>query len=328
MAECPKIPKVFFSKNWQAFYEYWCRRIFREGCESNRTVRVYAGTIRLFFAWLPRAPNQKSRHPESVTQQEILDFLNRPGRAGRPPSPYTYNGRLAVLASFYSYAAEYNIGKKMLFNATSPTHGLNRRATKPADRTLTPEEVNRFLAAIPRDTVAGLRDRAMVLFYLLTGRRCSEIARLCWRDLEYRGGQWWYSFKGKGHRDIDDKDILHPAAKAALDEYLEFSGRAATIQPDDALFISVKWRARTRALHPYSFSKMMAPYWRAAGLHGSCHFFRHTHAYEFWLSNGKDLIKVSKRLRHKNIQQTLAYLEAAQKTGIEELDAMAQRFNL
>ena len=330
MSELPKVPKVFLSKHWQPCYESWCLHIFRSGCESKKTIKTYSGTIKQFFTGLNCESDKKSRSPESVKQQEVENFLNLPGRDNRPPSPYTYNNRLAILSSFYSYAARYDIasgtGTRKLFHATSPTHGLSARSTKPADRTLTQEEVTRFVSVIPRDTVAGLRDRAMVLFYLWTGRRCAEIVRLRWRDLECRGGQWYYSFRGKGHRDTDDKDWLHPDAKEALDEYLEVSGRIDTIQADDALFTAIKWRSQPLPMNPGSINDIFKPYWEAAGLKGSCHFFRHTHAYNFYLATGKDIVKVSHRLRHRSLNQTRDYLEAAEKTDMNDMAALAARF--
>ena len=46
----------------------------------------------------------------------------------------------------------------------------------------------RLLAAIPVESAAGLRLRALVLAYLLTGRRRSEVLNLRWRDLDLEGG--------------------------------------------------------------------------------------------------------------------------------------------
>jgi integrase len=57
--------------------------------------------------------------------------------------------------------------------------------------------VARLLAAIPVESAAGLRLRALVLVYLLTGRRRSEVLNLRWRDLDLEGG--FYRYTGSGH---------------------------------------------------------------------------------------------------------------------------------
>jgi len=56
--------------------------------------------------------------------------------------------------------------------------------------------VARLLAAIPVESAAGLRLRALVLAYLLIGRRRSEVLSLRWRDLDLEGG--FYRYTGKG----------------------------------------------------------------------------------------------------------------------------------
>jgi hypothetical protein len=55
------------------------------------------------------------------------------------------------------------------------------------------------LAAIPVESAAGLRLRALVLAYLLTGRRRSEVLNLRWRDLDLEGG--FYRYTGKGGKE-------------------------------------------------------------------------------------------------------------------------------
>jgi integrase len=59
--------------------------------------------------------------------------------------------------------------------------------------------VARLLAAIPVESAAGLRLRALVLAYLLTGRRRSEVLNLRWRDLDLEGG--FYRYTGKGGKE-------------------------------------------------------------------------------------------------------------------------------
>jgi integrase len=72
-----------------------------------------------------------------------------------------------------------------------------RREPYARARGLSAEEVARLLAAIPVESAAGLRLRALVLAYLLTGRRRSEVLNLRWRDLDLEGG--FYRYTGSGH---------------------------------------------------------------------------------------------------------------------------------
>jgi integrase len=71
-----------------------------------------------------------------------------------------------------------------------PSQGIRPPRRKPyaEARGLSAEELARLLAAIPVESAAGLRLRALVLAYLLTGRRRSEVLNLRWRDLDLEGG--------------------------------------------------------------------------------------------------------------------------------------------
>ena len=62
--------------------------------------------------------------------------------------------------------------------ASNPCDALERpRTTQAVARGLSAEEVRRLLAVVP-DTVPGRRDRALLLFFVLTGRRRSEVIGL------------------------------------------------------------------------------------------------------------------------------------------------------
>src|SRR2546421_8393579 len=102
-------------------------------------------------------------------------------------------------------------------------------------RGLTAEEVARLLAAIPVESAAGLRLRALVLAYLLTGRRRCEVLNLRWRDLDLEGGFYRYSGKGGKER----QRALPPPVRLAILVYAEAAGLAR--KPEQAGFPG-RWR--------------------------------------------------------------------------------------
>jgi hypothetical protein len=91
------------------------------------------------------------------------------------------------------------------------------------------------LAAIPVESAAGLRLRALVLAYLLTGRRRSEVLNLRWRDLDLEGGFYRYSGKGGKER----QRALPPPVRLAILVYAEAAGLAR--KPEKAVFPG-RWR--------------------------------------------------------------------------------------
>ena len=105
----------------------------------------------------------------------------------------------------------------------------------PGPRGLSAEEVARLLAAIPVESAAGLRLRALVLAYLLTGRRRSEVLNLRWRDLDLEGGFYRYSGKGGKER----QRALPPPVRLAILVYAEAAGLAR--RPEEAV-LPGRWR--------------------------------------------------------------------------------------
>src|SRR3989337_2804995 len=80
--------------------------------------------------------------------------------------------RLACISSFFRFLI------RMKIVSSTPCDEIERPRPSPAPpRGLSAEEIRRLLAAIS-DTPEGLRDRAIVLTLVLTGRRRSEILNL------------------------------------------------------------------------------------------------------------------------------------------------------
>jgi integrase len=61
---------------------------------------------------------------------------------------------------------------------------------------LSADEARRLLAAIPTETVAGLRLHTLATWFLITGRRHAEVLWLRWEDVDLEGGT--YTYEGKG----------------------------------------------------------------------------------------------------------------------------------
>jgi integrase len=120
---------------------------------------------------------------------------------------------------------------------TTPRRGIRRPRREPYARArgLSAEEVARLLAAIPVESVAGLRLRTLILAYLLTGRRRSEVLSLRWRDLDLEGG--FYRYTGKGGK--ERQRALPPPVRLAILVYARAAGLAC--KPEEAVFPG-RWR--------------------------------------------------------------------------------------
>src|SRR3989440_3632160 len=174
--------------------------------------------------------------PLQACRCELERFLAR-GRRGRwgdwegPLSSSTQTAELAALRRFYRWAVSEGLRQE------DPSHGIRppRREPYARVRGLSAEEVARLLAAIPVESAAGLRLRALVLAYLLTGRRRSEVLNLRWRDLDLEGG--FYRYTGKGGK--ERQRALPPQVRLAILLYAEAAGLER--RPEEAVFPG-RWR--------------------------------------------------------------------------------------
>jgi integrase len=73
--------------------------------------------------------------------------------------------------------------------------GWSGPESRPLQRGLPSDKVRRLLAVVP-DTPVRLRNRALILTRVLTGRRRAEVFRLARGDLSFDGDTCFYSYTG------------------------------------------------------------------------------------------------------------------------------------
>src|SRR5947207_855152 len=131
----------------------------------------------------------------SVGQDRVvLAWAHGVGASGREPSSTTVGARIACLSSYYRFLIRMGI------MTANPCDALERPKSQPSvARGLSAEQVRQLLAVIP-DTVAGRRDRAILLTFVLTGRRRSEVLGLTAGDISTEGEVVYYSYRGKGNK--------------------------------------------------------------------------------------------------------------------------------
>src|SRR3989440_5784004 len=194
----------------------------------QRTAGAYLDTLQRLVAF--------ELDPLRADRGDLERFLSR-GRRGRwgdwegRLSSSTQTAELAGLRRFYRWARSESLRQD------DPTEGIRppRREPYARARGLSAEEVAKLLAVIPADSAAGLRLRALVLAYLLTGRRRSEVLNLRWRDLDLEGG--FYRYTGKGGK--ERQRALPPPVRLAILVYAEAAGLER--KPEEAVFPG-RWR--------------------------------------------------------------------------------------
>ena len=156
----------------QALYAFLVEKGNRSG--SKRTVESYSRMLWPFFADLGKTP-------ERVKPADVLAWVHGIGKSGRTPSSTTIGARIACLSSYFRFLI------RMGLVVSNPCDAVERpRAIQSVARGYSVDEVRRLLAVVP-DTIAGRRDRAILLTLILTGRRRAEVIGLHAGDLSLEG---------------------------------------------------------------------------------------------------------------------------------------------
>ncbi len=257
---------------------------------SRRTVETYA---RMLWPLLLRVGS-----PDLVTPAHVLSWAHGIGLSGREPSSATVGARIACLSSYFRFLIRMNVA------ASNPCDALERpRTAQSVARGLSADEVRRLLAVVP-DTVAGRRDRAMLLTFILTGRRRAEVIGLTAGDISIEGETAFYSYRGKGGK-RGRRELPRPAYEALCATLGDAGLSLAEMEPSASL-----WQAGagTRGITSATFYNRFRRYLRAAGLAPTgLHILRHSAA-KLRRDAGASIEAVSSFLDHSSLAVTSVYL--------------------
>jgi len=203
---------------------------------SVHTRRAYEGAVRMFFEYA-------DVRPWNVGGAQVIGWQQVMRRAGLAEA--TINLRLAALSSFYSFCCyrfvivDPQTGREVPLAERNPVMRVERASVSPYEKSnyLSLDEVRALLRSIDRSTVVGLRDYALIVTYVYTARRSSEIRCLKWGDIRHDGGRVFYRWHGKGGRSREDELPL-PAYNAIV-AYLEGAGRLEGMEEEESVFTAL-----------------------------------------------------------------------------------------
>jgi site-specific recombinase XerD len=273
----------------QALYAFLIEKGNRSG--SRRTVESYGRMLWPFFADLGKTPDR-------VKPADVLAWVHGIGKSGRTPSATTVGARIACLSSHFHFLI------RMGLVISNPCDAVERpRAIQSVARGYSAEEVRRLLVVVP-DSVAGRRDRAILLTLVLTGRRRAEVIGLRAGDLSLEGETCFYAYRGKGGK-RGRRELPRPAYEAICATLADAGKELGTMTPEESL-----WQAAARPVGVTSgtFYSRFRRYLQAAGLApAGIHVLRHTAA-KLRRDAGESIESVSQFLDHSSLAVTSVYL--------------------
>jgi len=260
---------------------------------SRRTVDGYSRMLQDFFGRL-------SKTPDAITTQDVFVWAHAIGLSGKEPSAITIGARMACVSSFFRFLMRMEIVDR------NPCDRLERPRTSPSPpRGLSAEEIRRLLAVVP-DTPVGLRNRAIILTLVLTGRRRAEVFRMTRKDLAFENERWYYTYRGKGGKN-GRRELPQPAVDALGAALRAFGRELEDMSPGDSLWPSGA-HTTGEGLRSATFYGQLQRYFTKAGLPpAGVHVFRHAAA-KLRRDAGESVEEVSLFLDHSSLAVTSVYL--------------------
>ncbi len=289
--------------------EEWKKRFLEyteiEKGRSIHTVENYDRYLSRFLAYA------KLKNPKDINYEIVREFrlwLNRQpateARRGVPGSTLkkrTQNYYLIALRAFLKYLMRQGVEGVM-----SPEKIELAKVSERELDLISSQDLNRLLKAPEGDSLAALRDTAILELLFSTGLRVSELCRLS-RDLDLSRDE--FSVRGKGEK--VRVVFLSDTAKDALKAYLH-----KRTDVDEALFVQIgrggeKSQSKkdgSLRLTSRSVERIVKQCAIKSGISKKVtpHVIRHSFATDL-LENGADLRSVQVLLGHASIVTTQIY---------------------
>jgi integrase len=289
-----------------------CREMWLRSYGSEHTRRSYAQALDSLMDFAGVGFDR-------ITKKVALEWMYHLKSLYKPA---TVVNRMAAVSSFFTYAMDYMVElngiEKPLANQNPVQMRKARTKVTPYAnaRALSTSDVKQLLAQPDRRRTIGLRDYALLLGYLVLGRRNTEwrLARVC--DFSVQNDGIFFSWSGKGH---ENESIEVPEEVwQALQVYIVESGGRG---PFDFVFLDRFGK------HPISDRRMLDIVKKYAGSaqigNLRVHDLRHTSSM-LMRQAGADLEEIRDFLKHSSLKTTAIYVHKIERTGGSRVNKVAQ----
>lgn len=268
--------------------------------DNPNTRRAYKADVEDFIAFCGiEAPDEL----RLVTRAHILAWRSK--LESEDLAPATIRRKLSAVSSLFEYLCNENaVTHNPVAGVKRPSVDSNEGKT-PA---LSDAQARALLQAPQGDGLKARRDRAILAVHLFHALRRAELAALKVGSLAERRGVMHFQVEGKGSK--TRYVPAHPAALAAIEDYLEIAGHGEDRK--GALFRPVRNNVTGKldeAMTGDGILRMLKGYASKAEVHvdGLClHALRATAATNA-LEHAADIAFVQKWLGHANISTTRLY---------------------
>jgi integrase/recombinase XerD len=258
---------------------------------ARNTLLAYGSDLRQFFEWFEKHACMGLAAIDLKVLSSYLTHLH-----GRNLSSATVARHLVAIKMFFRYLLLEGVIRESVADLIN-----SPKLWQHLPHVLSPEMVNRLLAAPDRSDRFMLRDRALLALLYATGCRASEVVNLRLRGVHLE--ESYCSCVGKGNK--ERLVSLNPVACRAVALYLENERPLLAARSEsEELLVSKSGRGLTRIM----VWSLVKKYARRIGASGkvSPHTLRHSFATHM-LAGGAEIRALQELLGHASISTTQVY---------------------
>ena len=308
-AQNPKNMLVLASSDYRTAVrnavQLWASATTSEGVRRDDLVRDKQQVVVAFFDFI-------KKNPAEVTPLDVREWLAALKEQGRRPT--TVYQRACLLSSFYAWAMrDTELGS---YIKTNPARLARPKAPKAyqteSDKALSDAELEALVSIVRQKAlsgdIVGKRDYAVLLLFMATGMRRTEILSLRGHDIKV-DTSLVLTNRVKGGNYIG-REVSDPIVKDALLDYLSAARRLSVFRTDAPIWTRHDYAGRPGApLSSHCFVKNMKRYARAAGIDRfHLHQTRHTFARIVAEETGS-ILATQEALDHSNLSTTRVYIQ-------------------
>jgi site-specific recombinase XerD len=284
---------------------------FTANIRNANTRAAYVRSVADFFRWCERMGLHELVSVEPV---HVAGYIEQLGTIRSAP---TVKQHLAAVRMLFDWLV---VGQVVPSNPASVVRGPSHVVKRGKTPVLSPEEAHELFAAIPTDTLVGLRDRALIGVLIYSFARVSAALGMRVSDYFPQGKRWWLRLHEKGgkHHEMP----VHHTLEEYLDSYIQAAGLLK--EPKSPLFRASNGKTKVLSDRPFERRdalKMVQRRAKAAGIRTKIgnHTFRAT-GITIYLTNGGDLEKAQQMAAHESPRTTKLYDRRNDVVSLDEVE--------
>ncbi len=301
-AQVPALISVLDERAHWRFVEFFTANI-----RNPNTRAAYARAVAQFFSWC---------EAHGIGLHDIKPVVVAAYIEQHPGAKPTVKLHLAAIRQLFDWLVTGQVlSQNPAASVRGPKHVVKRGKTP----VLSAEQARELLDSIPLDSIAGIRDRAIIGVMVYSFARVGAVVGMRVEDYFQNGKRFWFRLHEKGGKRHEVP--AHHNAEAYVDAYI--SAADVGFEKKGPLFRTLdrKRQLTETPMNRLDVYQMIRRRTKAAGLPPStcCHTFRAT-GITAYLDNGGTVEKAQTIAAHESPRTTKLYDRTSDDVSLDEIE--------